>query len=90
MLRMCHRTEISNGERISRYQEQSRLDLRHAIALRIFNNELSLAPVSKPHRILDIGTVTGIWTMEFADRNPESKVLCTDLSPILPGYVPAD
>ncbi|GJC87785.1 putative methyltransferase tdiE [Colletotrichum liriopes] len=28
--------------------------------------------------------------MEFADRNPESEVLCTDLSPIFPGYVPAD
>ncbi|OHF01843.1 methyltransferase domain-containing protein [Colletotrichum orchidophilum] len=71
-------------------QEQSRLDLQHAIALRIFDNELGLAPVSKPNRVLDIGTGTGIWAIEFADRNPESEVLGTDLSPIQPEYVPAN
>ncbi|EFQ35590.1 methyltransferase domain-containing protein [Colletotrichum graminicola M1.001] len=71
-------------------KEQSRLDLQHAIALRIFNDELGLAPVSKPHRVLDIGTGTGIWAIEFADRNPESEVVGTDLSPIQPEYVPAN
>ncbi|KZL79781.1 methyltransferase domain-containing protein [Colletotrichum incanum] len=63
--------------------------LGYAIALRIFNSELSLAPVSKPHRVLNIGTGTSIWVIEFADRNPESEVLGTDLSPIQPEYVPA-
>ncbi|OHW98271.1 methyltransferase domain-containing protein [Colletotrichum incanum] len=71
------------------FLEQSRLDLQYAIALRIFNSELSLAPVSKPHRVLNIGTGTSIWVIEFADRNPESEVLGTDLSPIQPEYVPA-
>ncbi|KAK1978795.1 methyltransferase domain-containing protein [Colletotrichum cereale] len=71
-------------------KEQSRLDLQHTIALRIFNNELGLAPISKPHRVLDIGTGTGIWAIEFADRYPESEVLGTDLSPIQPEYVPAN
>ncbi|KAK2036845.1 methyltransferase domain-containing protein [Colletotrichum somersetense] len=71
-------------------KEQSRLDLQHAIALRILNNELGMAPVSQPHRVLDIGTGTGIWAIEFADRNPESDVVGTDLSPIQPEYVPVN
>ncbi|WYZ38246.1 hypothetical protein EsH8_III_000160 [Colletotrichum jinshuiense] len=71
-------------------QEQGRLDLQHAIALRILNNELGLAPVNKPHRVLDIGTGTGIWAIEFAEKNPESDVLGIDLSPIQPEYVPAN
>ncbi|TEA19264.1 putative methyltransferase tdiE [Colletotrichum sidae] len=71
-------------------QEQGRLDLQHAIALRILNDELALAPIRKPHRVLDIGTGTGIWAIEFADRNPASEVLGSDLSPIQPAYVPAN
>ncbi|KAK2757483.1 methyltransferase domain-containing protein [Colletotrichum kahawae] len=70
-------------------QEQGRLDLQHAIALRILDGKLGLAPVDKPHRVLDIGTGTGIWAIEFADQNPESEVLGSDLSPIQPEYVPA-
>ncbi|KAI8267005.1 Secondary metabolism regulator laeA [Colletotrichum sp. SAR11_239] len=71
-------------------QEQGRLDLQHAIALRILDGNLGLAPVDKPHRVLDIGTGTGIWAIEFADQNPESEVLGSDLSPIQPEYVPAN
>lgn len=46
--------------------------------------------MDKPHRVLDIGTGTGIWAIEFADQNPESEVLGSDLSPIQPEYVPAN
>ncbi|TDZ65285.1 putative methyltransferase tdiE [Colletotrichum trifolii] len=78
------------GRTYHRYKEGSRLDLQHAIALRILNDELALAPIRKPHRVLDIGTGTGIWAIEFADRNPASEVLGSDLSPIQPAYVPAN
>ncbi|KAL2882152.1 hypothetical protein SGCOL_002417 [Colletotrichum sp. CLE4] len=80
------------GRTYHAYKEgkQSRLDLQHAIALRIFNDKLALAPVTNPHRVLDIGTGTGIWAIEFSDRNPASEVLGTDLSPIQPEYVPAN
>ncbi|KAL0943293.1 methyltransferase domain-containing protein [Colletotrichum truncatum] len=71
-------------------QEQGRLDLQHAIALRILDGRLGLAPVDKPHRVLDVGTGTGIWAIEFAERNPESEVLGSDLSPIQPEYVPSN
>lgn len=40
--------------------------------------------------MLDVGTGTGIWAIEFAEANPESDVLGTDLSPIQPDYVPAN
>ncbi|KAK1767358.1 S-adenosyl-L-methionine-dependent methyltransferase [Phialemonium atrogriseum] len=67
--------------------EQERLDLQHAIACKLFG-KLALAPVENPRRVLDIGTGTGIWAIEFANEHPESDVLGTDLSPIQPDYVP--
>jgi SAM-dependent methyltransferase len=38
--------------------------------------------------VLDIGTGTGIWAIEFADEFPGAVVIGTDLSPIQPGFVP--
>lgn len=32
--------------------------------------------------VIDIGTGTGIWAIDFADEHPESEVIGTDLSPI--------
>jgi hypothetical protein len=31
-------------------------------------NELHLAPIRNPHRILDVGTGTGIWALEMGKR----------------------
>ncbi|KAH8898290.1 S-adenosyl-L-methionine-dependent methyltransferase [Thozetella sp. PMI_491] len=69
-------------------QEQNRLDLQHELARRLLGGELYLAPISQPHRVLDIGTGTGIWAIEFAEKHPEADVLGNDLSPIQPEYVP--
>ncbi len=38
--------------------------------------------------MLDVGTGTGIWAIDFADEHPESEVIGTDLSPIQPSFVP--
>jgi SAM-dependent methyltransferase len=38
--------------------------------------------------VLDIGTGTGIWAIEFADEFPGAVVIGTDLSPIQPSFVP--
>lgn len=48
--------------------EQDRLDLHHEIILILLNGELYLAPVMNPQRILDIGTGTGIWAIDAADK----------------------
>lgn len=52
--------------------------------LQLMNGELHLAPLSNPERVLDVGTGTGIWAIDFADRNPNTKVTGIDLR-----YVPA-
>ncbi|KAK4112905.1 S-adenosyl-L-methionine-dependent methyltransferase [Canariomyces notabilis] len=69
-------------------KEQHRLDLQHAISRWLLKGKLGLAPVQNPKRVLDVGTGTGIWAVEFAEENPDSEVLGTDLSPIQPDYLP--
>jgi trans-aconitate methyltransferase len=55
----------------------------------VLGGELYTAPLpSEPHRVLDIGTGTGIWAIEMADRFPMASVMGTDLSPIQPNWVP--
>lgn len=74
---------LPNDER-----EQDRLDLSHHIYLMLLKGELHLAPVKNPGRVLDLGTGTGIWALDFADDNPASEVVGIDLSPIQPAWVP--
>ncbi|KAI0206641.1 S-adenosyl-L-methionine-dependent methyltransferase [Astrocystis sublimbata] len=69
-------------------REQERLDLQHLIFLKVFGNRLALAPVQEPSRVLDFGTGTGTWAIDFAIQYPGCDVLGTDLSPIQPEYVP--
>lgn len=69
--------------------EQDRLDLHHHIFRLMLGGRLFRAPIGKdPPRVLDYGTGTGIWAMDFADENPGSFVIGTDLSPIQPDWVP--
>ncbi|KAI5796057.1 S-adenosyl-L-methionine-dependent methyltransferase [Pyronema domesticum] len=70
--------------------EQDRLDLHHEIQRLGLNNKLHEAPLTEPHRILDIGTGTGIWAIDMADRYPMAEVIGIDLSPIQPSWVPAN
>ncbi|RDW58611.1 S-adenosyl-L-methionine-dependent methyltransferase-11 [Coleophoma cylindrospora] len=71
--------------------ENDRLDLQHHQITLTFGGKLFTAPISKEkrlHNVLDVGTGTGIWAIDFADENPETKVIGVDLSPIQPSYVP--
>ncbi|KXH64786.1 hypothetical protein CSAL01_10545 [Colletotrichum salicis] len=60
--------------------------------IRTFGNRLGTAPPNNPEskvgRVLDVGTGTGIWAMEFGDEHPEAEVLGIDLSPAQPEFVP--
>lgn len=92
--------EYSNGRRYHGYRsgayvlpnddaEQDRLDLLHHIFLLLLDGKLYDAPLATPPmRVLDLGTGTGIWAIDFGDENPGSEVLGTDLSPIQPSWVP--
>lgn len=53
--------------------EQDRLDFQHACFLIMTGGVLALAPVSAPRNVLDIGTGTGIWAIEFGSYTPLSS-----------------
>ncbi|KAF8544002.1 S-adenosyl-L-methionine-dependent methyltransferase [Trichophaea hybrida] len=62
--------------------------MHHEIMLLLLDGKLHLAPLENPQRILDIGTGTGMWAIDVADKYPTAKVVGTDLSPIQSKWVP--
>ncbi|TGO73238.1 hypothetical protein BELL_0379g00180 [Botrytis elliptica] len=68
--------------------EQDRMDLLHHVFNLVLDGKLYLAPIENPQRVLDVGTGTGIWAIDFADQYPSSHVVGCDLSPIQPGWIP--
>ncbi|KAM5433667.1 hypothetical protein McanMca71_003352 [Microsporum canis] len=92
--------EYENGRRYHAYcagayplpndeKEQERMDMQHHIYLLLLRGELHRAPLQSPvGNVLDIGTGTGIWAMDFADLYPECNVIATDLSAIQPSWIP--
>ena len=69
--------------------ELERLDLQHHMCVLSNRGKLFLAPISEtPQNVLDVGTGTGIWAIEFADEYPSANVVGTDLSPSQPSWVP--
>jgi ubiquinone/menaquinone biosynthesis C-methylase UbiE len=69
-------------------EENERLDLQHNLFLLTLDNKLGLSPPnlpgSKVKRVLDVGTGTGIWAIDFGDEHPEATVIGVDLSPSQP------
>ncbi|KAL7913518.1 S-adenosyl-L-methionine-dependent methyltransferase [Trichoderma velutinum] len=91
---------FENGRRYHRFREgsynfpnedveQEREDMKHAMVKLLCNQKLHFAPIGdNPQEILDIGTGTGIWTIEMGDRFPSAHILGIDLSPIQPDWLP--
>lgn len=69
--------------------ELDRLDFQHHLYYIRLEGKLFLAPISNsPQNVLDVGTGTGIWAIEFAELYPSASVIGTDLSPTQPQFVP--
>ncbi|KAL0781860.1 hypothetical protein CaCOL14_003195 [Colletotrichum acutatum] len=73
-------------------REKDRLDLVHNLYLLTFDYYLGTAPPSledsKVGRVLDVGTGTGLWAIEFGEDHPEAEVIGVDLSASQPNFVP--
>lgn len=55
----------------------------------LLENRLVLAPIDENiQHVLDVGTGTGIWAIDFADEYPSAEVIGSDLSPTQPSFVP--
>ncbi|KAI1015819.1 hypothetical protein LB503_013615 [Fusarium chuoi] len=71
--------------------EKERLGM-HNLFILMLDNKLGLAPPNDPNsnakRVLDVGTGTGIWAIDYADEHPEATVIGVDLSPIQPDFDP--
>ncbi|CCE28843.1 uncharacterized protein CPUR_02532 [Claviceps purpurea 20.1] len=69
--------------------ESEQLWSHHFLTI-LLDDQLFLAPLEKDktHRVLDVGTGSGIWAVEFADQFPNASVIGTDLSPCQPQWVP--
>ncbi|KAG7403854.1 putative methyltransferase tdiE [Fusarium oxysporum f. sp. rapae] len=78
-----------NGRTYHRYKDGN---LQHNLFLLTFDNKLGLSPPNLPDsevkRVLDLGTGTGIWAIDFGDEHPEADITGVDLSPIQPSFVP--
>ena len=91
---------IENGRKYASYgktmqgmpideQEQDRNDLQHAKFFLLLGQKFHLAPiVDEPQKILDLGTGSGIWCIDMAERFPSSTVTGVDIAPTMPTWVP--
>ncbi|KAL0781858.1 hypothetical protein CaCOL14_003193 [Colletotrichum acutatum] len=78
---------LPNDER-----ETERLDLQHTLFRLTFDDRLGTAPPNDPGskvgRVLDVGTGSGIWAIDYGDEHPDSEVRGIDLSAAQPTFTP--
>ncbi|KAK1658481.1 S-adenosyl-L-methionine-dependent methyltransferase [Colletotrichum godetiae] len=94
---------IENGRTYHKYKdgkcnlpndekENDRLDLQHNLFIRTFDDRLGTAPPnareSEVGRVLDVGTGSGIWAIDFGVEHPDAEVIGVDLSAVQPTFVP--
>ncbi|OAR01657.1 hypothetical protein LLEC1_06765 [Akanthomyces lecanii] len=70
--------------------EQLREGIKHRLYLdHILKGDYFLAPIGQcPQKIVDLGTGTGMWALEVAEKYPSARVIGTDISAIQPSWAP--
>ncbi|KAK5656086.1 hypothetical protein OQA88_5225 [Cercophora sp. LCS_1] len=90
--RRYHNDRVTDGEYWGPNDDQhsQSVDLVHHCLCLIFDGKLTQAPLEKGKvkNVLDVGTGTGTWAIDFADEYPDCQVVGTDISPIQPTWVP--
>ncbi|KAK1464519.1 methyltransferase domain-containing protein [Colletotrichum cuscutae] len=68
--------------------ELDRLDFNHMLIVKTIGGKLFLAPLieEKTHRVLDIGTGTGLWAIEMGELFPTAEIVGNDLSANQPAW----
>lgn len=70
-------------------KQRDSVDISHHSLTLLIGGKLFLAPINQNvRRVLDVGTGTGIWAIDFADEYPQAEVIGSDLSPIQSAWVP--
>ncbi|KAL1859686.1 hypothetical protein VTK73DRAFT_7504 [Phialemonium thermophilum] len=65
------------------------LDINHHVIKLVLGGKDYTAPLKDDvQKVLDVGTGTGIWAIDFGDEHPSAEVIGTDISPIQPTWVP--
>jgi ubiquinone/menaquinone biosynthesis C-methylase UbiE len=65
------------------------LDIIHHVLTLLLDGNLFRAPIPDDvQKVVDVGTGTGIWAIDFADKYPGATVIGTEVSPIQPSWVP--
>lgn len=54
----------------------------------LFDGKLHFAPIRDPRNVLDAGTGTGAWVLDFAHSHPECRVFGVDVMPVQPSTGP--
>ncbi|EFX03766.1 methyltransferase type 11 [Grosmannia clavigera kw1407] len=69
-------------------KQKNTIDLQHHVLTLALEGKLHLAPLPDTvGKVVDVGTGTGIWAIDFGDAHPEATVTGFDLSPIQPSLV---
>ncbi|KAI1394160.1 S-adenosyl-L-methionine-dependent methyltransferase [Hypoxylon trugodes] len=70
-------------------RQNEALDINHHFMTLSLGGKLFLSPLKEDiEKILDIGTGTGLWAIDFADEYPNCEVVGTDVTPIQPSWCP--
>ncbi|KAK1775505.1 S-adenosyl-L-methionine-dependent methyltransferase [Copromyces sp. CBS 386.78] len=89
--RTYHSDSVTDGEYWAPNDEKANevLDIFHHAMTICLDGRLYDAPLPENiENAIDLGTGTGLWAIDFADKFPNCNVIGTDISPIQPSWVP--